>query len=190
MREKEIRLKRTFGHYVMLAVKGICMGAAEVVPGVSGGTIAFITGIYKELIESIKSINVPLFRLLFKGKFADFWKQLNGTFFIVLVGGNCLSLFSLSNLMKYLLRFHPIPTWSFFMGLVIASAIYMLKQLKGLTFGSGCMLAVGIGAALLVSRFSPAETPNAYWFILLTGAIAICAMILPGISGSFIMFLM
>ena len=190
MTEEQQMSKRTAWYYVVLAIKGLCMGAADVVPGVSGGTIAFITGIYTELLNSIKSINLPLFRLLLKGKFIDFWRQLNGTFLLLLVFGILLSIFSLSKFMRYLLDTHPIPVWSFFMGLVIASAIYVLKPLKGLTYWSRLMLAAGIGAALIVSKFSPAETPNGYWFILLTGAIAICAMILPGISGSFIMLLM
>lgn len=182
--------KNSVWRYVVLAVKGLCMGAADVVPGVSGGTIAFVTGIYEELVNSIKSINISLFKLLLRGRFTAFWRTLNGNFLLAVLCGILLSVFSLSRLLIYLLDTYPIPVWSFFMGLVVASAIYVLKPLKGLGFGSGLMLVVGIAAAIVVCRLSPTETPENYWFVFLTGAIAICAMILPGISGSFVMLLL
>ena len=166
------------------------MGAADVVPGVSGGTIAFVTGIYKELLDSIKSVNLSSFSLLFKGKLSAFWKQINGWFLLALFCGILTSIYSLANLIKYLLNIHPIPVWSFFAGLVVASAIYILKELKKWNIYAILALLVGIGLGFLTSRLSPAQTPNGYWFIFITGSIAICAMILPGISGSFIMVLM
>ena len=115
--------------YVGTAFKGACMGAADVIPGVSGGTIAFLMGIYGELLDSIKSVNGEAFKLLFKGKIAAFWKHVNGTFLASLFVGILISVFSLARLMKYLLEFHPIPLWSFFFGLILASAIYILKGL-------------------------------------------------------------
>ena len=188
MKEK-IETKRTLLHYVLLAVKGACMGAADVVPGVSGGTIAFVTGIYEELVGSVKSIRLSLFRLLVRGKFSAFWKQLNGGFLLALLCGILASIFSLAKLITSLLHTHPIPVWSFFMGLVAASAIYILKSLKKGNVWSVVSLLIGVFLAIIVCRCSPAQTPDGYWFLFLTGAIAICAMILPGISGSFIMVL-
>ena len=182
--------KRTILRYVMLVIKGACMGAADVVPGVSGGTIAFVTGIYEELVGSVKSIRLSLFRLLFKGKFSAFWKQLNGGFLLALLCGILASIFSLAKLIIYLLHTYPIPVWSFFMGLVAASAIYILKNLKKWSIWSILSLLVGVVLSIVVCSLSPAETPEGYWFIFLTGAVAICAMILPGISGSFIMVLL
>jgi len=166
------------------------MGAVDLVPGVSGGTIAFVTGIYEELVCTIKSIKFSLFRLLFKGKFAAFWNELNGSFLLALCSGIMVSIFSLSKVITYLIQTHPIPVWSFFMGLVAASAIYILKDLKKWSVQNIIFLLIGVALALIICRLSPTETSNGYPFIFLTGAIAICVMILPGVSGSFVMLLM
>lgn len=166
------------------------MGAADVIPGVSGGTIAFLMGIYQELLNSIKSVNGEAFKLLFKGKIADFWKHINGNFLASLFVGILVSVFSLARLMKYLLEFHPIPLWSFFFGLILASAIYILKGLDKWSIQNIVSLLIGVGIAAFICVASPAQTPDALWFIFLSGAIAICAMILPGISGSFILLLL
>ena len=179
-----------FIKYIGVAFKGICMGAADVIPGVSGGTIAFLMGIYEELLNSIKSVNGEAFRLLFKGKIADFWKHINGTFLVSLFAGILISVFSLARLMKYLLEFHPIQLWSFFFGLILASAIYILKGLDKWSFQNIVALITGVAIAAFICLASPAQTPDALWFVFLSGAIAICAMILPGISGSFILLLM
>lgn len=176
--------------YVGVAFKGACMGAADVIPGVSGGTIAFLMGIYQELLNSIKSVNGEAFKLLFKGKIADFWKHINGNFLASLFVGILVSVFSLARLMKYLLEFHPIPLWSFFFGLILASAIYILKGLDKWSIQNIVSLLIGVGIAAFICVASPAQTPDALWFIFLSGAIAICAMILPGISGSFILLLL
>ena len=176
--------------YVGVAFKGACMGAADVIPGVSGGTIAFLMGIYQELLDSIKSVNGEAFKLLFKGKIAEFWKHINGNFLASLFVGILVSVFSLARLMKYLLEFHPIPLWSFFFGLILASAIYILKGLDKWSLPNIISLLVGVGIAAFICVASPAQTPDALWFIFLSGAIAICAMILPGISGSFILLLL
>lgn len=176
--------------YVGVAFKGACMGAADVIPGVSGGTIAFLMGIYQELLDSIKSVNGEAFKLLFKGKIAEFWKHINGNFLASLFVGILVSVFSLARLMKYLLEFHPIPLWSFFFGLILASAIYILKGLDKWSIQNIIALLIGVGIAAFICVASPAQTPDALWFIFLSGAIAICAMILPGISGSFILLLL
>ena len=166
------------------------MGAADVIPGVSGGTIAFLMGIYQELLDSIKSVNGEAFKLLLKGKIVEFWKHINGNFLASLFVGILVSVFSLARLMKYLREFHPIPLWSFFFGLILASAIYILKGLDKWSVQNIISLLVGVGIAAFICVASPAETPDALWFIFLSGAIAICAMILPGISGSFILLLL
>lgn len=176
--------------YLLLVLKGIGMGAADVVPGVSGGTIAFITGIYEELVGSIKSINGSALKELLKGNFTAFWKMINGSFLISVFAGILISVLSLARLMQYLLHNHPVQIWSFFMGLIAYSAIYVLKDVKKWGVSSFLTLLFGIGAAAFISLVSPASTTEAYWFIFLSGMIGICAMILPGISGSFILLLL
>ncbi len=166
------------------------MGAADVVPGVSGGTIAFITGIYEELIESIKSVNLSLIKLLLQFKLKDFWKAVNGNFLLSLVLGIAISVLSIAKLIKYLLEQHPILIWSFFFGLIVASAIVIAKKITEWKIRSIIAMIVGIGIAYMITEVTPAETTNAYWFLFLSGALAICAMILPGISGAFILLLL
>lgn len=173
-----------------VAFKGICMGAADVIPGVSGGTIAFIMGIYAELLDSIKSVNGEALKLLLKGKIGAFWKHINGTFLASLFTGILISVFSIAKLMKYLLEFHPVPLWSFFFGLILASAIYILKGLDKWSLQNIISLLSGVAIGVFICLASPGQTPDALWFIFLSGAIAICAMILPGISGSFILLLL
>lgn len=177
-------------HYLGITFKGICMGAADVVPGVSGGTIAFLMGIYEELINSIKSVNLTAIKLFFSGKFSEFWKHINGTFLVSLMTGILISVFSLAKLLQYLLANYPILIWSFFFGLILASAIYVLKGLDKWSLKNIVSLLIGVVIAAFICLASPTETPNEYWFVFLSGAIAICAMILPGISGSFILLLL
>ncbi|MBI9035387.1 MAG: DUF368 domain-containing protein [Bacteroidales bacterium] len=174
----------------ILFLKGMAMGAADVVPGVSGGTIAFIPGIYQKLIDSIKSFDVKAIQLLFKGEIAELWKHVNGTFLSILFGGIFLSVLSLATLLKALLENHPQMVWSFFFGLIIASAIYVIKQVKNWNAGIVISLLIGVVIAYWITVVTPAETPDSWWFIILSGSLAICAMILPGISGSFILLLL
>jgi len=183
-------MNRTAKDYLLLVLKGMGMGAADVVPGVSGGTIAFITGIYEELINSIKSINLKAVKLFFTGKFAEFWKALNGTFLLSVVAGIGISVFSLAKGLEYLLTHYPILVWSFFFGLIVASAIYVARSIK--TWNAGTIISglIGIAIAFAITVISPAEANTAYWFVFVSGMIAICAMILPGISGSFILVLL
>ncbi len=176
--------------YLLLSLKGIAMGAADVIPGVSGGTIAFMTGIYEELIFSLKSIDLKSLSLLFKGDIKGFWKAINGNFLVALFSGVLLSIFTLARLMQYLLINHPIPLWSFFFGLIVASALFILRDIDKWKITYVITLLVGIAIAVFISLVSPSETTNAWWFIFVSGMIAICAMILPGISGSFILLLM
>lgn len=181
---------RTPLDYIILSLKGIAMGSADVVPGVSGGTIAFITGIYEELINSIKSIDLKALKLLGTFKFSEFWKKINGNFLISVVLGIGISIFSLAKLMTYLLHHQPIGTWSFFFGLIIASSLLVSKDIGKWNFKTILALLAGAATAYTITVVSPASTPDTWWFIMLSGAIAICAMILPGISGAFILVLL
>ena len=183
-------MSRTAKDYSVITLKGIAMGAADVIPGVSGGTIAFITGIYEELINSIKSINLVALKLLITGKFAEFWKAINGTFLLSLLTGIAISIISLAKGLKYLLDHYPILVWSFFFGLVVASTIYVARTITKWNFGTVASGVSGIIIAYFITVITPAEANTTYWFIFLSGAIAICAMILPGISGSFILVLL
>lgn len=177
-------------NYLLLILRGCAMGAADVVPGVSGGTIAFITGIYEELIDSIKSIDLQALKLLARFRWKEFWQKINGNFLLAVVAGIGISVFSLAKLMTWLLDKHPIYIWSFFFGLIIASSILVAKEIKTWNLSSAVALLAGAAAAWWITVMTPAETPDAWWFIILSGAIAICAMILPGISGAFILLLM
>lgn len=177
-------------NYLMLVLKGIGMGAADVIPGVSGGTIAFITGIYEELIGSIRLFDLTALRKLSRLDLKGFWRHINGGFLFSVLAGIGISIFSLAKLMKYLLDTHPIFVWSFFFGLIIASAWLVAREVKKWNAGTVTALIAGTVAAYLITVISPASTPNTWWFIMLSGAIAICAMILPGISGAFILLLL
>ena len=178
---------KKFTDYLFVTVKGICMGAADVIPGVSGGTIAFMTGIYEELVGSINSINGEAVRLLFSGKFKAFWKHINGNFLFSLIAGILVSILSLAKLMTYLLVHHPIQTWAFFFGLIVASSIFILRGISNWKFKDIAMLVLGIIIGIVVCTLTPTQTPDGLWFIFICGAIAICSMILTGISGSFIL---
>lgn len=181
---------RSFKDYLLLFGKGLTMGGADVVPGVSGGTIAFITGIYEELIDSIKSVNFVTLKLLFTGEFKEFWKQINGNFLIVLLSGIAISLKSLASLMTYLMEHQPIQLWSFFLGLILISSIVVLRQVKSWSFLVVLWGLAGIAAAYTITSLSPSQTSDSYGMIFVSGALAICAMILPGISGAFILLVL
>ena len=176
--------------YLMVTLKGACMGAADVIPGVSGGTIAFIMGIYDEFVGSIASINAEAMKLLFKGQFKAFWKHINGTFLVSIVLGIGISVVLLAGLMQTLLTVYPIQTWAFFFGLIAASSIFILRGISGWKLREVLFLIFGGVLGVTVCTLSPTQTPDALWFIFLSGAIAICAMILPGISGSFILLIL
>lgn len=166
------------------------MGAADVVPGVSGGTIAFITGIYEELIDTISQFNIRTVRVLFKEGIGPFWKALNGSFLLAVVGGIVVSILSLAKLISYLLENHSIATWSFFFGLILASIPIVGRKVRDWDGSRYFVFAVGAVIAWLVSDLPPVINPGSGWYLFMSGAIAICAMILPGISGSFILILL
>lgn len=177
-------------YWLSLFAKGVLMGAADVVPGVSGGTIAFITGIYARLINALKTLHPLTLTLLFKEGIGAFWQAIDGRFLLTLFAGILLSIVSLAKLIHYLLDVYPIPVWSFFFGLVLASIVYLMRQVKQWQLPQVIAVVVGTGIALLISVMAPSQLPDTWWMLLLAGSIAICAMILPGISGSFILLLM
>ncbi|KLV08049.1 DUF368 domain-containing protein [Photobacterium ganghwense] len=175
---------------VLTFLKGMAMGAADVVPGVSGGTIAFITGIYDTLLESIRRVNPSLIGLWRREGFKAAFAHINGTFLILLLTGILTSIFTLARVITWMLHTHPIPLWSFFFGLIIISVIHMFKQVS--QWGFSRLVAVALGAlfAFGITVLHPLNLEPTSLNILLAGSIAICAMILPGISGSFILLLL
>ena len=183
-------MERGLKDYALLMLKGVGMGAADVVPGVSGGTIAFIVGIYDELIDSIKSITGKSLKVFFTGKWGAFWKAINGNFLISIVLGIAISVFSLAKIITWLLTDHPVMVWAFFFGLVLASTWFVGKDIKEWNKKTIPAFIIGVSVAYYITVATPAETPSNLFFIFLCGAIAICAMILPGISGSFILVLL
>lgn len=176
--------------HVFVVLKGMAMGAADIVPGVSGGTIAFITGIYEELINSINNCDLSALRKLFKEGFSAFWKHINGTFLVTLILGVGISLVSLANVISYLLEAHPVLIWSFFFGLIIASVWLVGKSISKWRPGAAVALFAGIAIAFYLSSLTSVAHVEGDWFIFVSGMIAICAMILPGISGSFILVML
>ncbi len=177
--------------HIITGLKGFLMGAANVVPGVSGGTIALLTGIYSEIIDSINSLMVPAtYKKLLHGNFREFWKSINGSFLTALLIGVILSIFSLAKLMEYVLAYYPIQTWGFFFGMIAASAVVMLLDIKGWKASDFIWTVIGAALGVAVCTLSPTTTPDTALFVFLCGAIAICTMILPGVSGSFVLLIL
>ena len=184
-------MKRTFKEYVIIFLKGMSMGAADVVPGVSGGTIAFISGIYEELLNSISYFNFSLITSLKEKGIKYVWEKVNGNFLLALFLGVFVSILSLAKLIESLLINYPILIWSFFFGLVLASIIYIWKQIKKWDVSTIFLLLTGMFTAYYITTFNPMVTESTSpWFLFLSGMIAVSAMILPGISGSFILVLL
>ncbi|GAM68201.1 arginine/ornithine antiporter arcD [Vibrio sp. JCM 19236] len=165
------------------------MGAADVVPGVSGGTIAFITGVYDTLLESIRRINPSLIGILKDKGIKGAFEHINGLFLVTLFGGVLTSILTLAKLISWLLVTHPIPLWSFFFGLILVSVWHILRQIESFNASKWAFLLVGVGFAYMITVINPLQLEPTGINVVLAGAIAICAMILPGISGSFILLL-
>lgn len=182
--------KRSIKDYAILYAKGIAMGSADIVPGVSGGTIAFITGIYEELINSIKSINATTLRMLLGLKIKAFLEAINFWFLFTLLAGIGTALVALSSVISHALETYPVLVWSFFFGLILASTWFVARKITAVNAMVILFFLIGGGIAYYITVAVPVETPNAYWFVFISGVVAICAMILPGISGSFILLLM
>jgi len=170
--------------------RGIAMGAADVVPGVSGGTIAFITGIYATLLQSLSRFDLALIKVFRESGLKGVWQRVNGHFLLALFAGIAVSILSLARIISYLLENHPLLVWSFFFGLILASSIFVLRQMERWHWQQVVLLLLGIGFAVLIGQLRPVEVVADYGYFFMAGAIAICAMILPGISGSFILLLL
>ncbi|MFD1218210.1 MULTISPECIES: DUF368 domain-containing protein [Microbulbifer] len=175
--------------YWGIAARGLAMGAADVVPGVSGGTIAFITGIYQELLDSLSRIGPQSVKTLFGEGVVAAWRQVNGNFLLALFGGILVSVFSLAKLIGYLLQHYPIVVWGFFFGLILASVFPIVRRVPRWSWRCWLALLTGVLMAILVSEMRPTEIAATPYTLFFSGALAICAMILPGISGSFILLM-
>lgn len=183
--------KRKFKDYIIISLKGMAMGAADVVPGVSGGTIAFISGIYEELLAAISAVNFKTLVVLKEEGVKAAWKAVNGNFLLALLIGIFTSILSLAKIITWLLQNKPILVWSFFFGLVLASILYIAKQITKWSILTFILLLIGANVAYYITTLHPLVSENSSpLFILISGALAICAMILPGISGSFILVLL
>lgn len=183
-------MKRNLKSYITISLKGMGMGAADVVPGVSGGTIAFITGIYEELVTTIANVDLGLLKIWKKEGFNKMWNALNGNFILALLVGIFISVFTLMRLTNYLLETYPIVVWSFFFGLVLASVWYVGKQIDQWNLKLIVFTTIGFVVAFGITLLAPAQGMDHPLYFLLCGSVAVCAMILPGISGAFILVLM
>lgn len=182
---------RTPSEAGLLAAKGFAMGTADIIPGVSGGTVAFITGIYSQLLTAINSVGVPALKKLLAFDLKGAIAAVHLRFLVVLFFGIGAAVVSTARLMHYLMHNHPVPTWAAFFGLILASALVVAREVDEIT-KPPAMAAVVLGAvaAYLFVGLIPVETPNDAWFLFVSGAVAICAMILPGISGSFLLLIL
>ena len=171
-------------------LRGMLMGAADIVPGVSGGTMAFITGIYDTLLNSIRSVDLTFVRLLLKFEIREAWAHVNGGFLLALLAGIATSILSLARLISWLLENHPVPLWAFFFGLILASALVLLRQVQGWSIARVLCLLGGIVIAATIALSPTVNMHFGMAGVFLSGFLAICAMILPGISGSFILVLL
>lgn len=183
-------MQRRLSDYLIISLKGAAMGAADAVPGVSGGTIAFISGIYEELITTISNVNLSLLKTLRKSGFFAFWTALNGNFLVALLLGLIISFVSFMRLAKYLIEYHPVLIWSFFFGLIIASIYFVGKQITKWNLPAILAVIIGSIAAYYITSLPLSASNESPYFLFFAGAIAICAMILPGISGSFILLIL
>ncbi len=171
-------------------LRGMLMGAADIVPGVSGGTMAFITGIYDTLVDSIRAVDLEFLRRVLRLDIAGAWRHINGNFLLALVLGIFTSVFTFARLLSWLLDHHPVPLWAFFFGLILASALVLLRQVEGWSAGRVVCVLLGALVAGLIAVSPVVNMDAGLGGVFLSGFLAICAMILPGISGSFILVLL
>ena len=183
-------MKKQILNYIFLSLKGFAMGAANVIPGVSGGTIALITGVFERLINAIKSFNMVAIRLLFKGKIKELIKHVDLWFLISVFSGMVISIISLAKVLKYLFESYPVFIWSFFFGLILASVFYVGKTIQKVNFGVVLFFIIGTALAVSITVMEPAAQNDSFFYLIICGVVAICSMILPGLSGSFVLILM
>lgn len=174
--------------YLQWIIKGLAMGAADVVPGVSGGTLAFILGVYERLLAAISNCNLTALKLLSRLQLAAFWRHIDGTFLLCLFGGVLVSIFSLAGILTYMLEYRPIPLWALFCALILTALPPLLRSVRW-SLWRLLLCGVGIAFALIIGMLTPRQLEPQSWMFFVAGAIAICAMILPGISGSFILLM-
>ncbi|MEA3505278.1 MAG: DUF368 domain-containing protein, partial [Bacteroidota bacterium] len=176
--------------YISLFLKGIALGSANVIPGVSGGTIALITGIFERLINAIKSFNLTAIKFLLKGKIKDFVKHTDLYFLLAVFSGVGVAIISLAKIFGFLFENYPIFIWSFFFGLILASVFFVGKRIEKWNIAVFISLIVGAVAAFTLSFLSPATENSSFVYLIICGVVAIISMILPGLSGSFVLILM
>lgn len=181
---------RNVKDYLLLFLKGMGMGAANVIPGVSGGTIALITGIFENLIDSIKSFDLKAVQLLLKFKIKDFIKHTDLFFLIAVFSGALVSVFSLAKILGFLFANYPIYVWAFFFGLILASVYFVGRTIEKWNFSVIATFIIGTGIAIALSTLSPATQNDSFLYLIICGVVAICSMILPGLSGSFVLILL
>lgn len=181
---------RTFSDKLFLVIKGIGMGAANKVPGVSGGVVAFVAGFYEEFIYSLQKVNVKAFKLLINGRFKSFYRYINGKFLGLLFFGMVVSYFSVSKILDYFLKYYELYVWSLFFGMIVGSIYYINKDFNQWHFKTRIALAIGIVMGLGISFLNPAKENDNLFFVFFCGMISVSGMTLPGFSGSFILILM
>lgn len=177
-------------HHCSVFFRGMAMGAADLVPGVSGGTVAIITGIYGELIDSLRRCDHRAVMCLFREGIPAAWRHINGSFLLAVFSGLLLSIFALANFITWLLETQAILVWSLFFGLIIATSVLLLRQVSSWNLLRAGLFLAGVGVAMAVAFLKPAQLPVVWWVLLLAGLIAISAMMLPGISGGFLLLMM
>ncbi len=183
-------MHKNLGEYLSLTLKGFAMGAANVIPGVSGGTIALITGVFEKLINSLKSIDHVALSFLLRGQLRSFASRINFFFLVAIFSGALLSVFTLARLLSYLFSNFPVFIWAYFFGLILASVYFVGKNVEKWKLTVFLIFATGAFLAIWISSMSPAEGNENTLYLVLCGAVAVSSMILPGLSGSFILILM
>ena len=182
--------ERTFSQKIALFLKGLAMGAANKVPGVSGGTVSFVLGFYEELIYSFRKINFIALKLLINFRFKSFYSYVNGPFLLLVMGGSIFSYFSISLVLDYFLQYYELYVWSWFFGMIIGSVYYIGKDFGKWNSANTISLILGISVGLGISFLNPARENDNLWFVFICGIIGVSGMTLPGLSGSFILILM
>jgi putative membrane protein len=183
-------MKSQLNQHLIYALKGIGMGAANVIPGVSGGTVALITGVFERIINAIKSFDAVAISLLFKGRIKELLERVDFFFLLSLGIGMIISIVSLARIFKFLFASYPVFIWSFFFGLILASVYYVGKTIEKWRISVYITFAVGVAIAILISFTNPAVQNESFFYLVICGVVAVCSMILPGISGSFVLILM
>lgn len=181
---------RTFNDKLFLVIKGLAMGAANKVPGVSGGVVAFVSGFYEEFIYSLQKINLKAFKLFINFRYKSFWRYINGKFLGLLMLGMLISYFSISKILDYLIIHYELYVWAAFFGMIIGSIYYIVKDFDDWSKRNISLIIIGIVIGVSISLLDPAKENDNLWFVFFCGIIGVSGMTLPGLSGSFILILL